>query len=453
MIAEHTLDKSFPAGSRKWRDKLFICAVAVFFFLLPLQTRYIFRAPTDGGVPYEYGTLSLFLVEVLGWVVISLGIWKIKIITFRAAARNVIKSFLPLCLLTALSYLSILWAPDKAVALQAAVRLLEGVVLLVVLAASRDQATTKSGLVTSVAWAFLVGATLQAILGIYQFLTQSSFSSSFLGMALHDPRALGTAVVEFADQRWLRAYGGLPHPNILGGYLAIATAVVIAFLHKLPVRQNLQRLLLSSTIFVLITGIFFSFSRSAWVAGIVLLGYWVIKLFRDRTQWQMAGYWLLLIGYLVFLVFLFRPLVAARVLPVQESRLEVKSRVERVEGAREAWQLARAHPVLGVGIGNYTQAVAREVRLGEPLYTYQPAHNVFLLVWAELGIMGLVLFMVILYWILKQSNFLILNSSFLILLTFDHYLWSLPFGILLFWGILGLFTYNPQDRLDPVVKV
>ncbi len=436
MIAEHTLDKSFPAASHKWLDRLFAYAVAVFFFLLPLQTRYIFITPTEGGVPYEYGTLSLFLVEMLGWVLILTGAVKIK--NQKSKIKNVWLLGLPM-----LAFLSILWAPDKAVALQAAVRLFEGVLLFFVI--RHALYVTHYTLI----WAFIAGAVLQAGLGLYQFLTQSSFASTILGTALHSSRALGTAVVEFGDERWLRAYGGLPHPNVLGGYLVLA--LLISYQRLQTVVSGYKRLLLQGAILVLLTGLFFTFSRSAWLAGVILLVYWFVSLFfserklYDTQNPTIVGFcvrtrlvWLT-VGYLAFLFILYRPLVAARIFSDAENRLEVKSRVERVEGAREAWKLIRQNPLLGVGIGNYTQAVAREVRTDDPLYTYQPVHNVLLIVLAELGFVGLALFIAVLYFIFKQSSALMF-LCFLVLIMFDHYLWTLPFGILLFWPVLGLST-------------
>ncbi|MBI2551989.1 O-antigen ligase family protein [Candidatus Uhrbacteria bacterium] len=492
-------------------DQAFYALLAAFFFLLPLQTRYVFRAAQL----YEYGTLSVFLAEILGWVVIAMGAIKIK--NEKLKMKNIWFLGLPL-----LAFFSIAWAPDKLVALQAAMRLLEGVLLYIVIStvaptfqsgrsgeistatpAKGKRFLASLGMTEWWVYAFLIGAALEAILGIHQFLTQSTFASTLLGLALHDPAVLGTSVVEFADERWLRAYGGLPHPNVLGGYLVVALGLLSYLVIRLleeGKERSIKVLLLKITVPILITGIFFSFSRAAWAATIVLLSYWVIKVLgkpspqsspikgeeAKRSPSPCVGegggegqevahdrfYIFLIIFYVLLLTLTFRPLVATRF--HGDSRLEVKSRAERVEGVREAWQLARAHPVAGVGIGNYTQALARDVRPGQPLWSYQPAHNVFLLVLAELGVVGLLLFVAALYTIVRQSKFYILHFTpaneaqngqaplghfrrvpleqalltFLILLMFDHYLWTLPFGILLFWGFLGLSTALAQPGLD-----
>lgn len=411
MIEETTLKINSMHGSQRFNQVL-QWALALFFFLLPWQTRYIFYQPDPG---FEYGTLSLFAIEVLVWIVIVLGVLQMP----RLKIKDL--GFKRLLALLVLSFVSIAWAVDTNIALQAGVRLMAGVLLFIVI--DKSSIVNRKALV----YAFIAGAVIQALLGIYQFLFQSSFALTLLGMAEHDPAALGTAVVEFGDQRWLRAYGGLPHPNVLGGYLAIAIAVAIAVWQKV---QGWQRLILQSSIFVLLTGLFFSFSRAAWIAAAVVV---LIGLMRPVGQIRRV----LVVGWIVLLVGIYWPLVCARVMPVE--RLEVKSRVERVEGIQESWELIKKHPVLGVGIGNYTQAVG-ELRLGDPLYSYQPVHNVFLLIWAEIGIVGLLLFLGALYWAAKRSKLLLV---LFILLLFDHYLWSLPFGVFLLWGVLGYKKEKP----------
>ncbi|MEK7203088.1 MAG: hypothetical protein AAB653_02120, partial [Patescibacteria group bacterium] len=79
--------------------------------------------------------------------------------------------------------------------------------------------------------------------------------------------------------------------------------------------------------------------------------------------------------------------------------------------------------------------------------------NVFFLVWGETGIIGLIFFIgIIIYLIILNLKIfrqnhenqisVILNLSILlaliILLNFDHWLWSLHFGALFFWLIMGM---------------
>lgn len=451
------IEKSLPSGWQRWRNvgrpfkvalarinprtTFFNLLLAFFFFLLPLQSRYLLRE-----VPlYEYGTLSVFLVEIFGWVVIAFclpGTWEHGNMGTKLK-KGFLVSLFP-CFLIIWAFLSIVWAPDKLVALQVAVRLLEGVLLYVVVAQTfRSESGRSKDLRYMLWWSFIMGATIQAVLGIQQFLTQSTFASTWLGLAFHDPRALGTSVVELADERWLRAYGGLPHPNVLGGYLVVALVIAIEWLQRLQMHQRFQRLGLKVVTPILLTGIFFSFSRAAWVAALIVMVYWACsaRIYPRRSDLKRAHYIALgmTILYVALLVVVYRPLVLARLTPESSGRLETKSRVERVEGVQEAWQMVRAHPIFGVGIGNYTQSVRRELRPSQPLYSYQPVHNVPLLIWTELGLVGLALFAGVLYFIVKQSRpAVLLSCCFAVLLLADHYLWTLPFGILLFWAVMGV---------------
>ena len=440
----------------------------------------------DHRVPYEYGTFSIYAVELLGWVVILLGI----IFHFRHSEEpqgdeeshtivQGVRSFaestphralalvrglrMTFAGLVAFAFLSIFWAPDKWIALQAAIRLFEGVLLYCILR------STFYVLRPGILWSFLAGALFQSGLGIYQFLTQSSFVSTLLGMALHDPRVPGTSVVEFADERWLRAYGGLPHPNVLGGYLVVALAVTGIMWQRSQISNKWQELFLKVTAPILLTGIFFTFSRAAWIGAIGVFVWWVITTVRhsversekSRTELRSArlqsrsgnakaSHYITLgmtIVYVGVLAVIYRPLVFTRAMPNSTERLEEQSRAERVSQIKESWELIKKHPLIGVGIGNYTQAVKKEIRPGNYLWTYQPVHNVPLLVFAELGVFGLVLFGSLLYRMIKHYKVNVLMLVCLIVLMMsDHYLWTLPVGTMLFWAILGLSTsYKTLD--------
>jgi hypothetical protein len=96
-------------------------------------------------------------------------------------------------------------------------------------------------------------------------------------------------------------------------------------------------------------------------------------------------------------------------------------------------------------------------------WQYQPVHNVFLLIWSELGLIGLILFIWIIWKILhpkpivprgtigetevdQSSNHwngtaLIFRSillGFIFIMLFDHYLWDIQQGQLMLWAMLGV---------------
>jgi len=136
-----------------------------------------------------------------------------------------------------------------------------------------------------------------------------------------------------------------------------------------------------------------------------------------------------------------------------DSRLNQISNQERIGGYVDSFQSIMARPISGWGIGNYYLSLyAREPYFQS--YFYQPVHNVFLLVTAEIGILGgllLLVFLGIIIWG-KMTNFrhnsvpLALIFALLMMAMIDHWLWSLHFGIFFFWLVLGIATWEFEEK-------
>ena len=99
-------------------------------------------------------------------------------------------------------------------------------------------------------------------------------------------------------------------------------------------------------------------------------------------------------------------------------------------------------------------------------WVFQPVHNIYLLIAAETGILGLASFLTFLFFIFKKAwekikslaggeriylySFLFIAYNFLFIGLFDHFLWDLQQGQLLFWMILGIIAglsaHSSTDR-------
>jgi len=306
---------------------------------------------------------------------------------------------------------------------------------------------------------FLTSVTLQALLGIWQFFQQSTFVNKWLGLSAHPAWQGGVSVIENSSGRWLRAYGGLPHPNILGGLLASALIIGLGFYLKTGRKNTLWKMFLLGSLAINFPALLLTFSRSAWLSFLIGLILLVIYFIKNKTQDLSKKFTLpLLIFIFLFLAFLnlFSNIFTPRL--TSSTRLERKSVNERIIYLQEAKQIIREHFLPGVGAGNYIQKL-RQVKSSSAKQTwqYQPVHNVFLLVFAELGIIGFSLFLIIIFFILrkfsyffknkKTDNFIFLSVfiSFLPALLFDHWLWTTHFGLLFFWLIAGLIIRKPSN--------
>lgn len=293
---------------------------------------------------------------------------------------------------------------------------------------------------------FLSSVLLQACLGIYQFLSQSTFAFKYLGLAEHNPENMGVAVVEASSGRFLRAYGGFDHPNILGGVLAVALILAAYLLAKKKVLNSNQEIFESIFLFIFyffsIFALFFTFSRSAWIALIVGLLILMITIIFKKDL-LMLGRFIALIFFSTILLFIvaspYQDLVAVRI--SADSRLEQKSINERIDSIWQAKDLIKNNIVLGSGIGNYTNALSEQAGNKKPAWANQPVHNVFLLIFAENGIFALLFFIGFLICLILKDRREVFSwaifISIIILLMVDHWLISLPFGVLFLFLILG----------------
>jgi len=442
----------------KYLNKIIEYGLYFLVFLLPWQTRWIIKAGE-----MEYLTYSLYGTDILLVALILLFVFFKCRMNFNnkelSSEASELSSGLPsiwyfIGLLDLFVFVSIFFASDKWLSFYKYGWFLLGVGLFwLITSANYDR--------IKLFWSLLAGIFLQAGLGIYQFLTQASFASKWLGMALHNPAELGASVVETfgidgMGERWLRAYGGLDHPNMLGGAVAagMLVAVGLFFKNKIYTKElSSEASELSSKglklfyyfiILLFSLALFFTFSRGAWAGAIVgiLLLLFVFLIKKDFLKQRELLKIILASGVLIFVLSnLYSDLVLTRL--SKDTRLEIKSNTERMESFGQAEKMIKEKWFFGAGIGNYALALEQE-NSGRSSWDYQPVHNVFLLVWAEtgtLGLLGFLGFLGFLGWnLIKKGKYFGLSilTALVIMMMVDHWYWSLHFGVLWFWMIVGI---------------
>lgn len=431
--------------------------LGLFLFIFPWQTVWIYKEYFLNGVKWQYGTLGFYGSEIVLWIAVLLFmVWFWKKNKEQGTKNRFTFSkdrIFVLCCVSLISYLLIssLWSINPDVAFQQALHVLEAFLLFFMLFLGPLN-------FNGIAKWFVAGAVVQSILGIFQFLAQSSFSLKWLGMVSHPAWIPGTSIVD-AGGRWLRAYGAFPHPNIFGGYLVVALTFMFLLYAREKYQSNSSLFIYHSSFIILLTALFFTFSRSAWIAGIMvtlLYGYIAIRT-RNREQGTHIMYHVSCIISVVtvfaILSTIFFPLVKTRI--IGGSAHEVRSTTERISGYHDAWQLFKQHPMCGVGAGNYSAAL-HALYPDRAGWDYEPVHNGGALMLVELGLVGVALFMFIgisfITYLLSRLRFaapgkLLSHISYLfyalpitgyaLLLLFDHYLLSLYIGLILsavLWG-------------------
>ena len=425
-------------------EQLVDLGIYLWLFLLPWQARWIVRPGELYGTYWEYGTYSIYASEVLlVMILLLLAVhWQ-----GRGQARELAVSFWQALLLPKINLTKLVvgllfwlllansWSQDVHLSLYRWGQLLMGVAGVVWLTVRR------------ISWqriaSILVAAgILQGWLALTQFLDQQVVGSAWLGMSAQRPDVYGVSVIQAGLNRWLRAYGSLPHPNILGGFLTFtlllawrllmvvepASQAAAGWIQK---RLKLFSFALAAAIFFLMSGILLSFSRASWIAvawSAAGLGFYTIFFQKKLVAAYIKILLLLILPTLVW--FTLYPLPFLTRLQGQEV-LERQSIAERQLSYYDTVDISKNFWLYGSGFGTYTKVLAA-ANPDRPLSLNQPVHNGWLLVLAEWGIVGLGI-LILLFWFIWQKSkdkfftFLIL-SSLALLLFFDHWWLSLVFG-------------------------
>ena len=236
---------------------------------------------------------------------------------------------------------------------------------------------------------------------LWTTLAFSTFLSVPVGYLLYSPTA-----DDFASQRLTAGN----NPNDYASLLAIVALVAFFGLFR---RSKVAAGALG---FALLIGILTSQSRT----GLVVLALAPLAVvLTPRLMFRFAGRMLLVYG-LAFVVFVSIALVAPSTGDAVSERFSTLTQYSNEDTWTGRWsiwrgaaQIISSNPVLGIGAGNFPYvspeySVQAAQMDGAPL-----AHNVFLSVTSELGLVGLVLFLGVLYFAFRGAFSLVSKNSML----------------------------------------
>lgn len=178
--------------------------------------------------------------------------------------------------------------------------------------------------------------------------------------------------------------------NSLGGTLAMLIPLqVLALEWKL----GTKRIFSATVVIISLLGLVVSASRSAWIAfGVVIcsFGIWIL-LARAISGWRthlergkQIAIWIVLVAFLVLSIGIVLTLT-----PLGTVLLKAGGGHWAV--ARNSFDLASDYPFTGIGLGGFTMAYSSYVLLIHVPHTIH-AHNLFLDIWLEQGVLGLMAF-------------------------------------------------------------
>lgn len=283
-------------------------------------------------------------------------------------------------------------------------------------------------------WLAIVQFILQGSAGgIFWLIGERTFSVDTPGIARFNFCFPITSVCSLV----LRSYGTFPHPNVLGGFIATALPVMA---YILPTVSTVKKHIVSVVYpwVVLLSGgiaLVLTFSRSAWVTA--ALGFVIVILLRSLYNSKSSIKKHIVPAVSVFFILLFIVLtIVFRPFDTDES---VTRRVALNSAAVNMWQRS---PLIGVGLHNFlvglpTQTLSREINF------LQPAHNIYLLILSEIGLVGFFAFIWAVGWVvitcIAQPPKQPLETRL------SHYIYGLPAILFLLLGFIDHYPITLQQ--------
>ena len=400
----------------------FLNLLLVFLFPTQLAAHFwpsfalIFGIRVDYLAPAIYLTDILFLVVFIPWALRSIG----KII------KDVKKNWVVLVLLLSVCFINIIFSQSREVSLIKWTRLIEMLFLGYYVLKRGDIFSIKN-----VERTLLYSLIFFGFLGLLQFINGHTTGNIFyiFGERYFSIFTPGIALVNLLGRNFLRIYSTFPHPNSLAGFFGVSILFLMFNISTEKKWLKIAGLLIILTTFVL------TFSLSAYVGlGVCLLAYLISK--RGLVGGKALNLFLIFVYVASFYLAVF-----AR--PLMESRINFSQSTEqRIELADTAGKIFSKNWVTGTGLNTFIIKGTSFAKEGSIVWFLQPVHNIYLLIFAESGVLGITLLYFLFSLLFKKSvkNTWSILIIIFILVTglFDHYWFTIQQNLLIMSFFFGL---------------
>jgi hypothetical protein len=444
------------------------------FFAIPFQTRKIFYY--SGWYFNEWQSVSLYFTDLVLFILFILWGWqnlkfnKFSIFNFNFSNKFQIinykiflKSDFYLVLFLIAALISVKNSSNFLIGSFLWLKFVEFSIFYFYL---KIYAIKKFNLVI-VLYALIFGGVFQAIIAIAQFLKQGSLGLTYFGESFLGTNINGVASFFISSgEKIIRSYGTTPHPNILAAYLLLALVAFyfVYVFNRININSNIMHYVLEKFWWgwysVLLFGFLFTFSRTViflWAVG--FLGFAATVFLKQKIKLKFYDLSYKNMSYIFFVTLIVCTVFGILFFPEIQARLNLSSNDEAVQ-LRVFYNeesLKGKISLFGIGLGDFTSWLM-EQNPNLLSYVYQPVHNIYLLVYKEIGVIGFVFFLLfikgLLYEFIKQARMLkkqdyyfifltiIMTGSVLIIGLFDHFLLTIQQGRFIFWLSLAFLAFS-----------
>lgn len=251
----------------------------------------------------------------------------------------------------------------------------------------------------------------QAFVGGLQFLFQKPIGVISELSNYYYPFGLTAA----EEKSLFRVSGTYSNANMLAVVLVTLIPFIIHYSGRFA---NLFR-------FFSIMILFFTYSRAAWIIGIMVMGLIIVRSnkFSLRIRNKLNNRRIaLLIGFFLVVFFLL-PYFTTRIDTISQAFEEGGSMDTRYKLIKESWNLIQQYPLFGVGVNKFQEMASLNSVTGifrtHGFYAGTKIHNLFLEIATETGLPGVMLFIFFLWNIFfnksKKSELFQISASYCLL--------------------------------------
>lgn len=408
----------------------------VFLFLIPIQVRILYF-PEQAYVSWYFNyhqAIFIYLTDLIliacftSWLMFDF-------------PRNISKTANYWLILTIIGVISLGMFHVKHLNL-ALYDLLKWIEMFLIILYIQTNFKTHLYYIYGVVLVYLSGV-VQSIIAVSQFHVQHSLGLNWLGEYIAPIGTSGLSTVSHETEKIIRAYGTMPHPNVLAGFLIVSLIFGLYLISK----TNIHKWIVSCGTILILLGIFVTFSRAAWLVSVLTLICFILYYWLTKAKINVV--YILIIGIVscgtIFI--LGNDYLISRV-----SNIDIQSITGRVDYNRMSLELVKHNWLIGTGVGDYIETLKQMFHV-QP-WQYQPAHNIFIVFAAQFGILGLILFVKLLFNVLSGLRnirretliFTCLLAFIMVLLIsqVDHYFITIQQGRLIFFVLIGLLAGLPN---------
>ena len=270
---------------------------------------------------------------------------------------------------------------------------------------------------------FIVSATFASIYGLYQYAFGDLYSQAWLDKNM------------FEDIK-MRVYSTFENPNVFGEYLLLVIPIIAGLLFT--EKGFKRKIFLIAMLGINMLALVLTFSRGCWLG--ILFAIVILAVVIDR-RFILLGIFLLLIAPFILPESIINRFTSIGNMNDTSTSYRVAIWMGTIAMLKDYWLSG-----IGLGITSFNKVY--------PIYAYsgttaQHSHNLYLQIMVENGIMGLIMFIGIMYYfyketvisICKKKNILLVSIisgmfGFLIQSMTDH-TWYNYRIVLMFWMVLA----------------